>query len=190
MSALENIVWAKQQKCGSPLEKLLLIYLAERCGDAARCDVEYSDLADFCHCTKEQALDAVEDLARRRLLWTLAGGVDGVDLVLPWWHGGDGFKIGDESPTFPWPIREVLMHSQQGLCWYCGCDLASHPLTPHIEHQVPTSRGGPNTISNIVLSCAPCNSAKNDKTVSEFRAYVIKRDRLPKDFHFRWEYRG
>jgi hypothetical protein len=40
-------------------------------------------------------------------------------------------------------------------CAYCG---SSGPL--QWEHVVPRSRGGPDTIDNMVRACAPCNLAK------------------------------
>ena len=35
------------------------------------------------------------------------------------------------------------------------------------EHVVPHSRGGDNTIENIIVSCSPCNSAKSDWTLEQ-----------------------
>ena len=37
-----------------------------------------------------------------------------------------------------------------------------------IEHINPRSRGGSNRISNLTLSCRPCNEKKGNQTASEF----------------------
>lgn len=53
-------------------------------------------------------------------------------------------------------LREnKLLVAEGQACAYCG---ASGSL--HWEHLIPTSRGGPDTIDNLVLSCAPCNLQK------------------------------
>lgn len=45
-----------------------------------------------------------------------------------------------------------------GLCVYCGCDLTTKTMT--VDHVIPRARGGRNELSNLVPSCAPCNSRK------------------------------
>ena len=37
-----------------------------------------------------------------------------------------------------------------------------------IEHIVPKTRGGSNRVSNLTLSCEPCNQKKSDQTAAEF----------------------
>lgn len=187
-SCVANLAWAEQQKCGSPLEKLLLITSVGRIAPSGQSNVEYGDLAEFCCCSVAEVSDAIDDLCRRRLLWILAGNSTSAELAMPWWKAGDT-AISDEGAYFPWPIREVLSTAQEGKCWYCGIDLDNHPQTPHLEHQVPISRGGPDKISNLVLACAPCNTSKNARTVSEYRKFVIARDRKPRDYRFYWESR-
>ncbi len=47
-------------------------------------------------------------------------------------------------------------------CFYCKKDFGKgFKLT--LDHVVPFSRGGQNTLSNIVLSCGPCNSSKGNR---------------------------
>lgn len=192
MSAFTSIVWAEQQKCGSPLEKLILVTLAGRVGAGDLLEVVvHQELAEYCCSTADDVVDAIEDLCRRRLLWSMAGNRDEQTIAFPWWRSHKQFPtLAEETETFAWPVREALMTAQQGKCWYCGIGLDDHPQTPHIDHQVPKSRGGPDTISNLVLACAPCNTSKNARTVSEYRKFVIQRDRKPKDYTFHWEYRG
>jgi hypothetical protein len=45
-------------------------------------------------------------------------------------------------------------------CVYCGRIGEESPLT--VDHAVPYSRGGENTIFNLVTACAPCNVEKSD----------------------------
>lgn len=46
-----------------------------------------------------------------------------------------------------------------GCCAYCG----ERPRALCIEHVVPVSRGGENTIYNVVPACADCNMGKGPK---------------------------
>lgn len=54
-------------------------------------------------------------------------------------------------------------------CAYCGS-----PDNITRDHDIPVSRGGANTIDNIVPACAPCNYSKKAMTGDEFRAYRKK----------------
>jgi HNH endonuclease len=44
------------------------------------------------------------------------------------------------------------------------------PNAPSVDHKHPTSRQGPNVLSNVHLLCNMCNSAKSDLTWDEFLA--------------------
>lgn len=53
------------------------------------------------------------------------------------------------------------------LCGYCKL---GKPLTK--DHMTPLSRGGTNSIDNIIPACKSCNSAKCDKTYKEFMELI------------------
>lgn len=46
-------------------------------------------------------------------------------------------------------------------CQYCGA------AAENIDHVIPRSRGGTHTWDNVVASCQPCNSAKEDRLLNE-----------------------
>ena len=50
-------------------------------------------------------------------------------------------------------------------CAYCGAQKRLER-----DHVVPLSRGGTNSIDNILPACRSCNARKNAKTADEFRA--------------------
>ena len=68
-------------------------------------------------------------------------------------------------------VREDRLLAVEGFreCAYCG---GSADLT--WDHLIPTSRGGPDTISNQVPACRPCNSSKGGRDVLEW--YRSRRD--------------
>ena len=61
-------------------------------------------------------------------------------------------------------IREYLLEKFDRTCIYCG--VQHIPL--EVEHLLPKSRGGSNRVSNLGISCKPCNRAKGNKTPEEF----------------------
>lgn len=61
-------------------------------------------------------------------------------------------------------VREYLLEKWQRTCAYCKAK--DVPL--EVEHIVPKSRGGSNRISNLTLSCVPCNQKKGNQTAEEF----------------------
>jgi 5-methylcytosine-specific restriction endonuclease McrA len=83
-------------------------------------------------------------------------------------------------------IQSIYIAAQGGKCAYCGCKIRRldgdrPPLSVQRtlleryatwDHVVPLSKGGKNTICNMVCVCAPCNLDKNDRlpTDSEYRA--------------------
>jgi 5-methylcytosine-specific restriction endonuclease McrA len=58
-----------------------------------------------------------------------------------------------------------LVAAHEGRCAYCGCDA---PLEP--DHRVALSRGGSNSIENILPACRRCNARKHRMSEAEFRA--------------------
>jgi hypothetical protein len=77
-------------------------------------------------------------------------------------------------------------------CEYCRMHQALQGATFHIEHIVPSSRGGSSEPDNLALSCPGCNLHKSDRISvpdPDSDATVVlfnpRRDRWGD--HFRWE---
>ena len=60
--------------------------------------------------------------------------------------------------------------SQNGKCWWCGCELNGKY---HMDHVIPLSRGGENGPENIVASCPPCNLSKGSRLPQEWCARLF-----------------
>ena len=67
----------------------------------------------------------------------------------------------------------ALLERYGGRCHYCGADGRMDA-----DHRIPLSRGGSNTIENIVPACKSCNCSKNDRTEEEFWQYLAERERV------------
>ncbi len=61
-------------------------------------------------------------------------------------------------------LREYVLEKFQRKCAYCG----KRNLPLQIEHIVPKSRGGSNSVTNLTLACEKCNLKKGNKTALEF----------------------
>ena len=60
---------------------------------------------------------------------------------------------------------QALVERNDGKCAYCG---GLGPL--EVDHRTPLSRGGTNSIDNVLPACGNCNRKKGQLTEPEFRA--------------------
>ena len=68
-------------------------------------------------------------------------------------------------------VREYLLEKWGRKCAYC--DASDRRL--EVDHIWPKSRGGSNQVSNLVISCEPCNQAKGNRPAQKFLAHDQKR---------------
>ncbi len=88
-------------------------------------------------------------------------------------------------------VRQVSARAGER-CEYCGMHQALQGATFHIEHIVPSSRGGASEAENLALACPGCNLHKSNRvelsdpdsaaTVPLFNPRAHRWEE-----HFRWE---
>ena len=71
-----------------------------------------------------------------------------------------------QGTLFGTEIREYLLEKWGRSCAYCSME--NVPL--EIDHIHPRSKGGSDRISNLTLSCRPCNQKKGNRDVKDFLA--------------------
>jgi 5-methylcytosine-specific restriction endonuclease McrA len=54
-------------------------------------------------------------------------------------------------------------------CYWCDANCAD---SFHVDHYQPLAKGGPHELSNLVISCPPCNLKKNSKDPYQFAQEV------------------
>jgi 5-methylcytosine-specific restriction endonuclease McrA/ribosomal protein L21E len=72
--------------------------------------------------------------------------------------------------------KAYLFEREQGCCIYCGIHASKAKI--EIDHVVPKSKGGTDSLNNLVLSCNACNQAKGNQDVQTFlkgKSSVLKR---------------
>lgn len=82
-------------------------------------------------------------------------------------HKREAWLRNNESTLTKKQIRELF--STHPFCEYCG---STEKLT--LDHIIPVSRGGPNTLENVTIACKSCNSSKNNKTLEEWKQTQTK----------------
>jgi len=61
-------------------------------------------------------------------------------------------------------LRRKVLDRDRHKCRYCG---STYNL--HVDHVKPRSRGGKDTMSNLVTACASCNLSKGARELPGFR---------------------
>lgn len=74
-----------------------------------------------------------------------------------------------QGTLFGYEIREYLIEKWDRQCAYCKKP-TGEGRPGNIDHIQPRSKGGTNSITNLVWSCQKCNQAKNNLTIQEFLA--------------------
>jgi len=69
------------------------------------------------------------------------------------------------SWLYPRDVVAAVLARDGRSCVYCG---ATSKLG--FDHRLPVSRGGKDTVSNLVVACGPCNSSKGARTPAEWRS--------------------
>jgi 5-methylcytosine-specific restriction endonuclease McrA len=56
--------------------------------------------------------------------------------------------------------KQKLIIVYGSCCWWCRCDFSEDKLT--LDHLIPKSRGGSNSLENLRLACFPCNKSRGN----------------------------
>lgn len=85
------------------------------------------------------------------------------------WYGGNTTRL-NRVPL----SRRNIMIRDECMCQYCG---SKSNLT--LDHVIPQSKGGPNSWTNLVTACSPCNTKKGDKTLKQLKWKLAKQPKEP-----------
>lgn len=75
--------------------------------------------------------------------------------------------------TFSVPERKQVWEKYFGHTWFGKCQLCPNSLDPfnfEVDHVVPLSKGGSDSVSNLQPLCTSCNRSKGIKDNEEMRA--------------------
>lgn len=91
-------------------------------------------------------------------------------------------KVFGAHGTYTWGQVVRLWASFDRACAYCHRPTELQDI--QAEHVIALARGGANNISNILPSCAPCNSDKRDLALHEWEADRARRHLPPVTTHW------
>lgn len=77
-------------------------------------------------------------------------------------------------------IIRMLQSIQNNHCAYCSTELGNY----HVDHVWPLAAGGTNRLSNLVLSCPPCNLHASSfvfNSLDAKRRFIIQRRKLERE---------
>jgi len=74
-------------------------------------------------------------------------------------------------------VRQYLLEKWGYKCAYCN--KPSKRL--EVEHVMPRSKGGSNSVTNLVLACEPCNKRKGTKSIDDFVSGKADLQRIKKN---------
>lgn len=66
--------------------------------------------------------------------------------------------------------RKIIHEKCSGRCAYCGCALKYKAM--QVDHVIPLSNGGEDTLENMLPSCRSCNHYKGMSGLEDFRRHV------------------
>ena len=69
-------------------------------------------------------------------------------------------------------MRRQVFNIQNGKCSMCGDQLSFLHFT--VDHVVPISKGGKNTLDNMEAMCDTCNQMKRDHLKRDFLLHIEK----------------
>lgn len=152
-------VW--NARCPSATHKLILIFLANgspALGDPA--GLEWHGMAAFAGYDEwQQGPRYIAELADAGLVhWP-----DQEDCYVAYDGPYRALMDWDEPRIVRKRVKALLARDGDG-CRYCGKTFPTY----HVDHVFPKSRGGADTMDNLVLACAPCNMAKGAQTPTEW----------------------
>jgi hypothetical protein len=71
-------------------------------------------------------------------------------------------------------VAGIIFESCMHRCYYCG-----YPQQVfgdwEIDHMTPRQQNGSDALHNLTLACKACNRRKGNRTVEQYRAYIIQR---------------
>lgn len=68
-------------------------------------------------------------------------------------------------------LRQKVFEKYNGNCAYCG-DVFSHIKRMQVDHIIPASKGGSNSLDNLNPACVICNNYKSALLIEEFRSSI------------------
>jgi len=78
--------------------------------------------------------------------------------------------------AFSEKVKDAARQESNNTCVFCGTQTKEtkgpDPQRSHIDHAVPISRNGNNTLDNAQNTCQTCNLDKGTRTTQEYLDYM------------------
>lgn len=159
--------------CGltDPVEKLAIMGIGD-----VECDgvavISTAAIAKWACCPEADVARIVASLEERGLIAAeFLGGAGGkfritvLDLLADY-EARVVERVDAPRPTpIPKSLRKAIYGRDGDNCRYCGAAIRDGQKT--IDHVIPRSRGGGNTMGNLVVACRSCNCKKGARSLED-----------------------
>ena len=81
-----------------------------------------------------------------------------------------------ERKSIPKSVRFEVFKRDKFTCQYCG--KSAPEVVLHVDHIQPVSKGGDNSIMNLITACAACNGGKSNKELSDDTVIAKQKSQL------------
>lgn len=72
-------------------------------------------------------------------------------------------KTGSMSARRKHAKIEILIERDGNRCWFCWRPFDGETVKRTLDHMIPVSADGTNSVENLVLSCEGCNQIKGNR---------------------------
>lgn len=79
-------------------------------------------------------------------------------------------KVGAMSASQRSRVLSNQRRRQGSKCFYCKEKVVG---TGELDHMTPIAKGGRDVAENLIFSCSRCNKEKHNKTVEEYRDWLV-----------------
>lgn len=73
-------------------------------------------------------------------------------------------------------VRFEVFKRDKFTCQYCG--KSAPEVVLHVDHIQPVSKGGDNSITNLITACASCNGGKSNRELSDDTVIAKQKSQL------------
>lgn len=146
-----------------PTEKLVLVKLCDHANESGEAWPLKKNLAETLGIDRKSVYRAYDRLLELGLLKEIGNNGVAIDLnIEPWWYS-EAEVLFERIPLLS-SERFAVFSRDNFTCVYCG----DKPEDIEIDHILPVSKGGDNSLSNLNSCCPKCNRLKGSKTLEEW----------------------
>lgn len=162
--SMEAMQYVLKSTTTKGLNRLIFLLIADSM-DEYGTDLKVPMLAQKANCEDSEVINAINEL--KSISEIAIDRFGRLYLAKYTWNENEGIDKGRSRKEVPYYVRKQVLMRFNYTCANCG---HRDPLrkTLNVDHIVPMSRGGTNSVDNLQALCKTCNSSKGNKLPREW----------------------